>query len=124
MVKEAGMRAVALDAERLAQLRVFDQNELRGIAAGCVAAIARQLKLIDDALVGSDHSSAAEAAHSGRNEALVMGALELGEAFARLEQAARQGDGPGADAAAREADAAWPATRQAIMQLADHAGPT
>lgn len=117
------MRPVALDAERLAQLRVFDQSEVREIAAGSVAAIAKQLKLIDAALGASDHSSAAEAAHNARNEVLVIGALRLGEAFARLEQAARRGDGAGAGAAAREAGAAWPATRQAIMQFADHAGP-
>lgn len=113
------MRAVALDAERLAQLRVFDEREQREIARGALAAIAEQLKRIDAGLAEGEHESAAEASHRARNEALMMGALELCESFVRLEQAAREGDEPGAAAAAREAHAAWPATRQAIVEFAD-----
>ncbi len=113
------MRAVALDAERLAQLRVFDDCERREIVGGAVRMIAEQLNQIDAALAAGDHRLTAEAAHGARNEALIMGALELCAAFARLEQAARQRDQTAARAAKREADAAWPATRQAIAQLAD-----
>ncbi len=115
------MRAVALDAERLAQLRVFDQSEQRAIAGGAVRQIAQQLKLIDAALATGDERSAAQAAHGARNEALIMGALELCEALERLEQDVRRSDQAGARAAARAAHAAWPATREAIAQLAGSA---
>ncbi len=118
------MRAVALDAERLAQLGVFSDSEVRDIAAAAIAAIAEQLERIDDALARGDNGSAAEAAHTARNEAMVMGALELGDVFGRLEAAAREEDQSGAGAAAHEAGAAWPATRQAIMQLAGQPGST
>ncbi len=111
------MRAVALDAERLAQLRVFEKREQREIAGGAVEAIARQLERIDAALAG-DHRSAAAAAHAARNEALLMGALELCDAFARLEQAARRGDRASVVTAVGEAHAAWPPTREAIVEFA------
>lgn len=112
------MAEVALDAERLAQLRVFEKREQREIAGGAVEAIAQQLERIDAALADDHDSSAAAAAHAARNEALLMGALELCDAFERLEHAARRGDRASVVAAVGDAHATWPPTREAIVDFA------
>jgi HPt (histidine-containing phosphotransfer) domain-containing protein len=111
------MSAVALDAARLAQLRVFNEEELRQIIADVIDAVAAQLKRLDDAFAARDLVNAAQAAHRGRNEALLVGARELCEAFTSVEEAARAGDMSRARDAASAARELWPATRSAIDRV-------
>jgi HPt (histidine-containing phosphotransfer) domain-containing protein len=108
----------ALDADRLAQLRVFSQAELHAIAKSALTVIGDQLKRLEGALARTDLSAAADAAHLARNETLLVGARELTDAFADLEHAAREGNCPGARAAARQVNAIWPATHDAIDGIA------
>lgn len=113
------MPVSALDAGRLAQLRVFSQAELHAIAKSASTVIGDQLKRLQGALASTDLAAAADAAHRARNETLLVGASELTDAFADLEQAARGGDCTGARAAAQQVNAIWPATHDAIDEIAN-----
>jgi HPt (histidine-containing phosphotransfer) domain-containing protein len=108
------MPASALDADRLAQLRVFSQAELHVIAEGAATAIRDQLERLQGALAREDLTVVADAAHRARNETLLVGARELTHAFADLEQAAREGNSIAAGAAARQVIAGWPQTHDAL----------
>src|SRR6516165_9324831 len=112
------MPASALDADRLAQLRVFSQSELQAIARSAATAITDQLRRLDRALASTDLSTAADAAHRARNETLLLGASDLTDAFADLERAARDVNPTGAQSAAQQVNAIWPATRDAIDGIA------
>jgi hypothetical protein len=111
------MSAIALDTERLAQLHVFSQAELRQITADVIDAVAEQLESLAAALPSRDFASAAEAAHRGRNETLLVGARELCDAFTSLERAARARDADSAEEADAAARRLWPATSAAIRRI-------
>jgi hypothetical protein len=111
------MPAVALDAERLAQLRVFNEAELRQITADVIDAVGAQFDRLQTAFAGHDLTTAADAAHRARNEALLVGAMELCDAFTEVEEASRSGDGRRASDAARAAQDLWPPTRDAIASV-------
>ena len=112
------MQGFALDADRLAQLRVFSDAERHAIANGASTAITDQLDRLDHALATSDLGTVADAAHRARNETLLVGARQLTTAFADLERAARGGEQELARAAADEVKAIWPATQSAIAEIA------
>ncbi len=112
------MQRFALDADRLAQLRVFSDAERHEIAKGAATAISAQLDRLERALSILDLGTAADAAHRARNETLLVGARSLTDAFADLEQAARGGEHELAREAARQVRAIWPAARTAIDQIA------
>ena len=111
------MSAVALDAERLAQLRVFTEAERRQITADVIETVGAQFERLDAAFAGRDLTTAADAAHRARNEALLVGARELCDAFAKVEQASRGGDVRRASGAAQAAKELWPPTRDAIASV-------
>jgi hypothetical protein len=107
-----------LDAGRLSELRVFSEAELRRIGADAAKAIATQLQALDRALAAEDLAAAGEASHRARNETLLVGARELDEALAALQQAARDRQLERARAAAARARSLWPPTRAALAELA------
>jgi HPt (histidine-containing phosphotransfer) domain-containing protein len=112
------MAGSALDADRLAQLRVFSQAELHAIAESAASVITDQLRRLERALAKTDLTTVADAAHRARNETLLVGANKLTDAFAVLEAAARDGNTTGARAAARQVNAVWPETHAAIDGIA------
>jgi hypothetical protein len=107
-----------LDADRLAQLRVFSDAERHAIARGATCAIVDQLERLERALTSFDLDTVADAAHRARNETLVVGALSLTDTLGDIERAARGGEHELARAAAKEAKAIWPATQAAIDEIA------
>jgi hypothetical protein len=107
-----------LDADRLAQLRVFSDAERHEIAKGAATAITAQLDRLERALSASDLGTAADAAHRARNETLLVGARQLTTAFADFERAARGGEHELAREAAQQVKAIWPAAQAAIDQIA------
>jgi hypothetical protein len=111
------MPAVALDADRLAQLRVFTDSEVRQIMSDVIDAVTAQLERLSAAVPSGDLKGAAEAAHRGRNEALLIGARELCDALTSLERAARAGDHAAMRGAADLAHELWPATEAAIKRV-------
>jgi HPt (histidine-containing phosphotransfer) domain-containing protein len=108
-----------LDSTRTRELRVFSAAERRQISAASVRAIAGLLERLERELEAGDLETAAEDAHRARNETLLVGAGELGEAFTELERAARGGRAPVAAQAAARARELWPATRELIAALGD-----
>lgn len=111
--------SVVLDAGRLAQLRVFTDGELRQITRGAIDSISEQLTRLGEALPAGELRSAAEAAHRGKNETLLVGARELCAAFTELEDRAREGNLQGAERAAGIARGVWPQTRSAIERIVE-----
>lgn len=105
-----------LDAGRLGDLRIFSKNELEEIGRRSIDAISRELEVLDDAVGRQDLAAAGEAAHRARNETLLVGARELGEAFQSVEDAARAGQAPLIVEAIATARALWPSTRDAIAR--------
>jgi hypothetical protein len=114
------MPGLALDADRLAQLRVFSEAERRQITADVIDAIADQFRRLEAAFAARDLATAADAAHRGRNEALLVGARDLCDALTSVEQAARGGDAGGAENATATARDVWPATKTAIGRAFGH----
>lgn len=112
------MQGFGLDADRLAQLRVFSAAERRAIAKGVASAIIDQLQRLERALASSDLATVADAAHQARNETLLVGARSLTNALADLERAARGGERELARAAAQQVKAIWPAAHAAIDEIA------
>jgi HPt (histidine-containing phosphotransfer) domain-containing protein len=107
---------VELDPGRLKDLEVFSQQELEEIGRGSIDAISDQLEEIDRALAQQQLMAAGDAAHQARNEALLVGARELGQALQSLEAAARSGRAAEVRKAAVAARALWPQTREAIAR--------
>ena len=105
-----------LDAARLRDLQVFSQNELEEIGRRAIDSISQQLDALDGALAGRDFAAAGEAAHRARNETLLVGARELGEAFQSVEDGARAGRDSVVGEALATARALWPSTREAIAR--------
>jgi hypothetical protein len=112
------VQGFALDANRLAQLRVFSDAERQAIAKGASTVITDQLDRLEHAFATSDLGAVADAAHRARNETLLVGARQLTSAFGDLEQAARGGEHELARAAAEEVKAIWPPTQVAIDEIA------
>jgi HPt (histidine-containing phosphotransfer) domain-containing protein len=110
-------RDVVLDPDQVAQLRVFGEAELREIVTEVVTSIAQLIEQSSAAILGDDFTGAAEAAHRGRNEALVIGARDLGKVFEALESAAHDEDRDRVLEGVRQLRAQWPAACAAIERL-------
>jgi len=104
------MASVTLDQSRLVMLRMFTEAERAEIVGGMLATTERLLTSIAGLIEAGDLSHAAEDAHRGRNEALVVGAAEL-------EDAGRKAHSILARAALGRLQALWPPTRTAVRRL-------
>lgn len=111
------MDPLELDPGRRADLDIFATDELRKIAADVITAIEGALAELAGEHEVSDLGRSAGLAHGARNEALLIGARELGEGLRAVEQAARRSDRDGLDAALRSVAGVWPPTRAAIEAL-------
>jgi HPt (histidine-containing phosphotransfer) domain-containing protein len=107
---------VQLDAGRLRDLQVFTEDELRDIGRGAISALVEQLGELERALSEGDLQVVAETAHRARNETLVVGARELGQALQSVEDAARAGRSSLVGDALATARALWPETREVIAR--------
>jgi uncharacterized protein involved in propanediol utilization len=110
---------VQLDAGRLKDLQIFSQSELEEIGRRAIDAISQQLAALDGAVAEQNLTVAGEAAHRARNETLLVGARELGEAFQSVEDAVRAGHPSEVGNAAAAARALWPPTREAIARATE-----
>jgi hypothetical protein len=109
---------VRLDPARVADLQIFSDGELREIANRVIDALAALQRQLASA---GEPSRVAELAHLALNEALVVGARELADAFGALERAARAGRSIGEPL--RAVENLWPPSRAAIEQIASTPEP-
>jgi hypothetical protein len=108
---------VELDAGRIEQLRAMADDELPAILTETAHDLDALIGETAAALAAGDFKRLFQAAHSGRNLAMLVGARELGGAYAAVAKAALDGDRGVAAQAVEQARAAWPATRLAIESL-------
>jgi signal transduction histidine kinase/DNA-binding response OmpR family regulator len=110
---------VTLDQQRIEELSgLFSAAELRDLLSDALHDLSRNIETMKAAAAAADDAAVASAGHSGRNQALMVGAGELAAAFAAAQSAAENGQADAtADAVARVV-AQWPHVRVAIEQLA------
>jgi len=109
-----------LDLSRLTELRELDGMTAQGweeMVNGLIGSLGRVIDRLSAGLAGDDLEEVTQAAHLGRNDALMFGARELARALGTIEQAARTGN---ADRARRElprVGSLWQQTLAAIEQV-------
>ncbi len=111
------MTSVTLDTDRLALMDLFTDAERQEIAAAMIESVEELLTRLPAAIESGDLEDAAEAAHMGLNEAAVVGAVELRDAFRELERACRSGELMLAREIRERVELLWPPTRQAVEDL-------
>jgi hypothetical protein len=108
---------VTLDPAQLDSLRVFTGDRCSELVAGMIEDTGKLVAELPAAVARDDFSAVVEAAHRGRNDALVVGAREFGDVFAVLQGAARKAQLGAVQEAVERLQAMWPATRAAIVDL-------
>jgi hypothetical protein len=106
-----------LDLDRLAELPETLGVELPEIVATLVRELDDAVARAETSIAAGDLDATALAAHSGRNSALMIGAVPVLDALGRLETVAGEGDAAGARAALDKVRTRWPALR-ARLELA------
>jgi len=108
---------VVLDAGRIEQLRQLADDDLSEILTETARDLNRLIGVAGAAVAGADFNAAFQAAHSGSNLALIVGADELVAAFRTLASSALSRNRVRAKKAVAEVGAVWPATQLAIERL-------
>jgi HPt (histidine-containing phosphotransfer) domain-containing protein len=103
------------DLSRIAQLEEVMGSPPGAIVASMLGSMAGAIEEIEAALAAGELDRATLAAHSARNDALMVGAQQLLEALNELEAATRRGDAAGAGGALERVRAVWPPTRDALV---------
>jgi HPt (histidine-containing phosphotransfer) domain-containing protein len=111
------MAPIRLDAERVAELKVFEADELSEIANETIASLDELSTQLTQAISSGDLRGAASLAHAARGEAMVVGAMELVGELQSFEDALHDGDPARALEGADRIGELWPDTRAAIEQL-------
>ncbi|HEY1510289.1 MAG TPA: Hpt domain-containing protein [Solirubrobacteraceae bacterium] len=106
---------VQLDLERVAKLEQILGSGLREIIESLIASISRQLELAERALAEDRLSDVTQPAHTGRNDALLVGAQPLLRHLTELEDASRTGRLEDAREALSQVCEVWPETREALQ---------
>jgi HPt (histidine-containing phosphotransfer) domain-containing protein len=107
-----------LDLERLAQIQDVMGIELPELIDGMLASMDAAIEDAERAAAAGELDRSAKAAHSCRNDALMLGAKQLLAALSELEQAARDGDHVQTGTALRALRDVWPATREELVRIA------
>jgi hypothetical protein len=112
----------ALDPARVDELRVFTREELKVVAAEVIRSVSAGIEAAHVAAASGDMRGLAQAAHAGRNEALMVGARALADDFGQAEIAANAGDARAAREAIARVESSWSTVRPAVEQLPMHVG--
>jgi HPt (histidine-containing phosphotransfer) domain-containing protein len=109
---------VQLDLSGLAEIQHLVGAEMPELVAGIARTMCASVDQLEAALRAGDVERAAGAAHSCRNDALIIGATQLLAALGALEDSARSGQLEAARDALGALQAAWPATLAALEDVA------
>src|SRR5438094_890863 len=112
------MDEVELELRRLTQIQEVLGTGLPEIAGGMVDSMSTAIAQVEEAMAVDELDRAAKAAHSCRNDALMIGARRLLVALTELENAARGGQEELAREQLVEVRDAWPGTRDALARVA------
>jgi HPt (histidine-containing phosphotransfer) domain-containing protein len=107
------------DLRRLRELPTLLGAELPAIIATLVSELNRAADQLQTAIASGDWDAAEQAAHAGRNSALMLNARPLLGAFSQAEQAARRADPSAARAAHARVERVWPALRAQLQAEAE-----
>ena len=111
-----------LDSRRLLELRQLNgmtPGAWDQIVVGLIASLGQVVERVDQALArdDADLGEATQAAHLGRNDALMVGSGELAGALAVVEQAARDGDAALARREFPRVTELWPSIKAELERL-------
>jgi HPt (histidine-containing phosphotransfer) domain-containing protein len=107
-----------LDHTRIAELEDLIGPDLGPTLRSLEQSISNAIDDADGALAAGELGGAAYAAHRCRNDALMVGALQLQEALAALETAVRSRELEPARVAMAHIREIWPATRDELARAA------
>lgn len=105
------------DLTRVTQLEEIMGTEARSIVASMLSSLTKAIERVESAMADGRLEPVVEAAHSARNDALMLGAGALQEALRDLEAAARDADVPEARKALERLREVWPPTRDELAAL-------
>jgi HPt (histidine-containing phosphotransfer) domain-containing protein len=106
-----------LDPARIAQLHEIMGAEAPSMLVSMLSSLAAAIEQVDAAVSAGELDPAIQAAHTARNDALMLGAGALQEALRELEAAARDDDDSRARAMLERVREVWPPTRDALAGL-------
>jgi HPt (histidine-containing phosphotransfer) domain-containing protein len=81
------------------------------------------IEKLDAAFASGDLTAIAQAAHTARNDALMLDATELLRTLEGLESAAREGERASVSTELRQLHAVWPGLRDQLLRAAHRPSP-
>jgi HPt (histidine-containing phosphotransfer) domain-containing protein len=111
------------DLEQIRRLQEVMGSDAAGILAPMLAGMTETIEEVEAGVAAGDLDRAVRAAHSARNDALVLGARPLLDALTELEAAGREYDSAGAGAALERVRVVWPPTRAELEALTSKSRP-
>jgi HPt (histidine-containing phosphotransfer) domain-containing protein len=106
-----------VDPNRITQLAEIMGAEAPSMVASMVSSLAGAVEHLEAAVAAGELEPAIQAAHTARNDALMLGADALQEALRELEEAARYGDAPRTSRMLERVREVWPPTRAELARL-------
>jgi hypothetical protein len=110
------------DLRRLREMQAVLDTELPAIIATLLAELTLAADQLQAAIGAGDWACAEQAAHAGRNSALMLNAGPLLSALTDAERAARRGDPSAARAAHARVQLVWPALQARLQAEAQNPG--
>jgi HPt (histidine-containing phosphotransfer) domain-containing protein len=107
-----------LDLERLGQIRQVMGIELSELVGNMLDSMRVAIEQAELAVADGELDQAAKAAHSCRNDALLLGARQLLVILSELERSAREGDRVRTGRALDGLREVWPPTRDELVRIA------
>jgi HPt (histidine-containing phosphotransfer) domain-containing protein len=106
-----------IDLTRITQLQEFMGDEAGSMLGTMVSSLTGAIERLEAAVSAGELEAAIQAAHSARNDALMLGADALQAALRELEAAARDADEAGTRAMLEQVREVWPPTREELTSL-------
>ncbi len=111
------------DLEQIRRLQEVMGSDAASIVAPMLAGMTEAIEEVESGVAAGDLDRAVRAAHSARNDALMLGARPLLDALTELEAAGREYDSARASAALERVREVWPPTRAELEALTSTAHP-
>jgi hypothetical protein len=108
------------DLARIAELQDAMGSEAGVIVASMLVSLTGAIEDVEAAVAAGALDRTTQAAHSARNDALMLGAGQLQRALSELELVARAGNEAGTRAALERVREVWPATRAGLATAVEN----